>query len=139
MKTVILGLLVSISLIGCSSKGPYYADMSLGQSYQHNNSIYSTITNLYKESAYDVPNRDKEEHQRCVYFVLDNAQLGESCAWRGTNNTSNGVIRVSQIDPNGCHYLMNSIWYKGRTKSWVDKACPKPNGWRFKYHSSKHR
>ena len=136
MKTVILGLLVSISLVGCSAKQPYYADMSLGQNYQPNRSIYSVIANSFEDTAYDVPQQDKEEHQRCVYFVLDQGQVGESCKWRGVNNTSNGTIRISQIDPNGCHYLMNTIWYKGRSKSWVDKACMKPNGWRFKYHSS---
>lgn len=136
MRTVILGLLISFSLIGCSSNQAYYADMSLGEKYQYNRSIYSVLANWHENSAYDVPDEDKAEHERCVYFALDNAQVGESCKWRSPKNISNGAVRVAQIDPNGCHYLMNTVWYKGRTKSWVDKACPMPNGWRFKYHSS---
>jgi surface antigen len=136
MKTVILGLLVSFSLIGCSSNNTYYPNMSLGENYQTNRSIYGVIANWTEHTAYDVPGVDKAEHERCVYFALDQAQLGESCKWRGAKNNSNGTVRVAQIDPNGCHYLTNTIWYKGRTKSWVDKACPKANGWRFKYHSS---
>lgn len=133
MKTVILGLLISSSILltGCGSSSNYYADMSVANRYQPANSVVGLMFNWGKHTAYDVPKADRAQHEKCIYFALDNAQVGESCKWRGSNNTSNGTVRVSAIYPNGCHDLMSTIWYKGRTKSWVDRACLKNNGWRF--------
>ena len=105
--------------------------MSVANRYQPANSVVGLMFNWGKHTAYDVPKADRAQHEKCIYFALDNAQVGESCKWRGSNNTSNGTVRVSAIYPNGCHDLMSTIWYKGRTKSWVDRACLKNNGWRF--------
>lgn len=121
MKTAILGLLISFSLAGCGSSGGYYPDMATNNAYNQPRSIYDVVVNIGKHSAYSVPKNDRIQHENCVYFALDNANVGESCKWRG--QVSNGTVRVSAIYPSGCHDLMSTIWYKGRTKSWTDRAC----------------
>lgn len=128
MKTVILGLLISFSLAGCSTNS-YYADMNMNNTYEQPQSVIGAVYNLGKHSAYSVPRSAQMEQERCVYFALDTAQVGESCKWR--TDDASGTVRVSAIYPNMCHDLTNTIWYKGRTKSWTDRACLKGNNWRF--------
>jgi len=130
MKTVTLGLLISFSIIGCSSND-YYADMSVNNRYAPSDSIVGLANNFIMHSAYNVPKQDRDQHESCVYFALDNANVGESCKWRGVNNDSNGTVRVSAIYPNGCHDLISTVWYRGKTKSWVDRACLQNNRWKF--------
>ena len=130
-KTALGALLISISLAGCSSSGGYYADTSVANRYQPANTIVGAIYNWGKHSAYSVPKVDRVQHENCVYFALENNQIGESCKWRGVQNTSNGSVKVVAIYPNGCHDLLNTVWYKGRDKTWVDRACLKNNNWKF--------
>jgi len=136
MKTTIGVLLLSISLIGCSSKTPYYTDMSLGKNYKKADNVYELLFQWGEHSAHDLPDSSKAKHENCVYFALDNAQVGEACKWIGEGGVSDGTVRVAQIDPDGCHYLMNTVYNKTRSMSWVDKACFVADKWHFRYHSS---
>ena len=138
MKTAILGLLISFSLIGCSVKSPYYADMSLGQNYQPNRSIYSLIANWHEDSAYDIPDVDKAEHERCVYFALDQAQIGESCKWRGVNNTSNGTVRILVTQNFGgktCRMINSNIVNSYKNRNFTQYACTSDQGRTWQFHS----
>ena len=131
MRTVIGVLLASISIAACSSHQPYYADkrITTNSTYQHNASVYDLVINWSRDKAYEVPPKYRLEHERCVYFALDNANLGETCKWRVDG--SSGDVRVVAIFPNTCHILLNTVWYRGKTASWEDKACLKNNQWKF--------
>ena len=130
MKTAIGALLISISLAGCGSSS-YYADYTVENRYQPANSVVGVIYNWGKHTAYSVPKKDRAQHENCIYFALENAQIGESCKWRGEGNASNGSVKVVAIYPNTCHDLMSTVWFRGKSASWVDRACLKGNGWQF--------
>ena len=107
--------------------------MSVNTSYSEVRSISDAVFNWGRHSAYDVPHKYREQHENCVFFSLEEAQVGEACKWR--EQDASGTVRVSSIAPSGCHSLTSTIWYKGRTKSWVDRACLKGNNqWRFNSH-----
>jgi hypothetical protein len=128
MKTAIGALLISFSLAGCSTQG-YYSDMSMNTSYSQPKTVADVFFNWGKHTAYDVPRKDREQHETAIYSALELGNPGEVFRWRSKN--SSGAVRVSIIHPNMCHDLTSTIWYKGRTKSWTDRACLKGNHWRF--------
>jgi hypothetical protein len=103
--------------------------MSVASSYSKTETLYDIAFNYAKFSAYSVPPAYRKEHENCVFFSLDTAQVGETCKWRKSN--ASGTVRVSAIMPSGCHHLTSTIWYKGQTKSWLDTACPRGDNWRF--------
>jgi hypothetical protein len=76
-------------------------------------------------------NMDHVAHERCVYMMLDNGQLGESCKWR--DGYASGTVQVAVIRPgNMCHELINTVEYKNDYKVWKETACPtKNNKWKF--------
>jgi hypothetical protein len=128
MKTVTGALLISFSLVGCGTSG-YYPDMSVANHYNRADTVYDVFFNWGKHTAYSVPSQYRQEHENCVFFALDALQVGETCKWR--QQKGSGSVRVSAISPSGCHNLTSTIWYKERTKSWQDRACPRGENWRF--------
>lgn len=108
--------------------------MSTASNYSQPGSIVGVLYNWGKHNAYSVPGKDRDKHETCVYFALDNMQVGESCDWY--SNKSNGVVQVVAHRPQGsgwCTVLFNSVDYKGQTKNWKDVAC-KTGGrsdWKF--------
>jgi hypothetical protein len=129
MKKVTGVLLISFSLLGCSTS--YYADTKINTNSDYRNvtSVVGLVYNLGKHSAYSVPKEARVEHEQCVYMMLDNGNPGESCSWR-TNN-ARGTVRVAMIRPNMCHELISTVTYQAKSTSFKDTACLQGNKWKF--------
>lgn len=131
MPKAIGGLLLTISLIGCSST-PYYADKKVNtyDNYRPVNSIVGLVYNMGKASAHSVPKESRKEHEKCVFMLLDNGNPGESCTW--SDDRARGYVTLARIRPNLCHDLISTISYKGKQSSWQDTAClTQNNNWKF--------
>jgi len=130
MHKAIGALLLIISLTGCGTT--YYVDRKIdtSPSYQTVGSTIELLYNFGKTTAYSVPKSSRIEHEKCVYMMLDNGNIGESCKWMTDEAT--GSVRVLRIRPNLCHDLTSTVSYKNSTKSWQDLACPTTdNKWTF--------
>lgn len=125
-----LGILSLISLTACSST-PYYGDVSTARTYSNPSSSINILYNWGKYTAYSVPTEDRAEHERCVYFALDEISVGESCKWFSKSSSARGEVRVSIIKPNSCTVLHSTIWYKGNPKSFREEACLQGKNWKF--------
>lgn len=131
MPKVTGALLLIISLAGCSSTS-YYADRKVNtyDSYRPATSIAGLIYNIGKSSAYSVPKESRQEHENCVFMLLDNANPGETCSW--SSDKARGKVLLARIRPNLCHDLISTVTYKGKQTSWQDTAClTKNNNWKF--------
>jgi surface antigen len=131
-------VLMALTLIsGCASKNnSYYGSISTAGSYQETNSTLATFLNLAKNSAYSVPKQDRDQHESCVYFALENMNLGEQCDWYSKDGSTRGHVAVVSHRPQGsgwCTTLMNSVFHKGKWANWQDTACTSgaANQWRF--------
>jgi surface antigen len=118
-------LIVSTLISGCNTTtGGYYGELSTNTAYNKPNSVFDIVANASKHSAYSVPREDREKHEQCVYFALDNMDLGESCDWYSPG--ANGQVQVVSHSPisNGfCTTLFHTVSYKGRLKNWQETAC----------------
>ena len=127
-----MGLLLTS---GCSSQ-PYYGKISTANNYTQNTSIVDLAFNWGKHSAYSVPSAERDKHEMCVYFALDNLDLGQTCDWYANDNSASGVVKVVSHSPSGsgwCTTVFNTVNYKGKTKNWQETACVKSAGekWYF--------
>ena len=120
-----------ISLSACISHNPYYGQMSTASNYTVPQSIYTVAFNLGKHSAYSVPAADRARHERCVYFALDTLPPGQSCKWHSSTSNARGEVFVARVDSNTCTTLMNTVWYKGKSKNFTDRACLQNDQWKF--------
>jgi surface antigen len=125
-----------ISLTACGSTNPYYGQVTTASNMQHNKSLFDVAFNYGKTTAYAIPAKDRERHERCVYFALETLPLGESCKWFSPDNDAKGEVKVVAIYPQGsgsCQVFHTSLWYKGETKNIQDTACWSPNigKWQF--------
>lgn len=129
MRKVIGVLLLTSFLTGCGTT--YYADRSINTNVEYNtvNSVVDLVYNFGKATAYSVPKDYREEHERCIYMMLDNGNPGESCKW--TKERAKGIVQVTMIRPNMCHELTSTLTYKNKTRSWMDTACLQNNKWVF--------
>ena len=118
------------SLAACSST-PYYGAASVGNNYSTPNSLIGLAYNFGKHTAYTVPKEDRQRHERCVFFALDNLQAGEQCNWHSNSSSAKGEVLVAGVKTNGCHTIFNTIYYKGKSKGWQDMACPTNGTWKF--------
>lgn len=121
----LLSLLCLIST-GCSTQNQYYGQFTTADRTHSGNSIYHLLGNGIKNSAYSVPRKDRDRHQQCVYFVLDNLDAGEGCTWYSPDNSAKGVVAIRMIYPQDskmCHVLYNTVHYNGKHNSWQDTAC----------------
>lgn len=131
MKKIIGALLVASSVAGCSTGG-YYGDRTINtvDNYDTPNSVIGLIYNLGKSTAHNVPKGARVKHENCVMMSLDNGNPGDSCNWRTDN--AYGTVRVTMIEPNLCHTLTSTVYYRGDTTSWQDVACLNKNdNWTF--------
>ena len=79
----------------------------------------STFTGLDKQAQL--------EHDTCMYMLLDNGQVGNSCDWH--TNKDYGTLRIIVIKPNMCHILTSTT---ARQKSTQIEAClSNTNKWIF--------
>ena len=119
MKHLLILLLTSLTLGACSSQG---TNFSVATQYQPNNSAYALGINHIKQSYYTVPRVAQAEYNRCVEFALRSMQVGEQCTWEVPGN-SIGIVKLVQIDATGCHYLFNTMMYRGKQKNFQETAC----------------
>lgn len=136
--TVAGKLLTAVTLISLTACGttPYYGNMTTADNYGSNRSMFDVALNFGKATAYSIPHKDRQRHERCVYFALETLPVGESCKWFSTENDSRGSVRVVQIYPQGsgsCQVFHTTLFYKGKTKNIQDTACWSPNigKWQF--------
>ena len=126
---VAIVLFTSVILSACSSN--HSKHMTTNDRYISGKNVYAAVYNSGMDLIYYMPERERAEHVACTDFSLTHSNPGESCEW--TTIYGAGIVRVSAIDPNACHYLMHTIRYKGKTKSWQDQACPMRDGtWKFR-------
>jgi len=112
--------------------------MSTASNYQNTTSIVGVIANMSKHSAYSVPGQDRDKHEQCIFFALDEMQLGERCDWYSNSSSANGTVQVMAHRPTGsgyCTTLFNTVFYKGKSNSWQDVACKQGAGTQWKFVS----
>jgi surface antigen len=132
---LMVATLISLSACGSATK-PYYGHMSTASNFEQNKSLFNLAFNIGKANAYTIPTKDRDRHERCVYFALETLPAGESCNWYSTDNSASGEVKVVQIYPAGsgsCQVFHTSLNYKGQTKNIQDTACWYPNvgKWQF--------
>ena len=121
---------------GCSTTdNSYYGAISTNSKYYNTNSVIGIAANLARHTAYSVPREDRDKHEQCVYFALDNLFLGEKCDWYSNNGSTMGQVKIvahRQQETAYCTTLYNSVYHKNSWKNWQDTACKQSNGqWRF--------
>lgn len=137
-NSLVLGSLLILTFLisGCSSspRAPYYGEMSTASNYNKPKGLADIAFNIGKHNAYSVPPEGRYKHQNCVYFALDNLNIGEECEWATRN--AMGHVQVMAHYPAGsgyCTVLLNSVLYKENSKTWKDTACVSGTGnqWKF--------
>jgi hypothetical protein len=120
MKRLLIPLLISLALGACSSNNT--TNMSVATQYQPNTGAFALGMNKFKKSYYTVPRVAQLEYDRCVGFVLREMSVGQQCTWEVPGN-SIGIVKLVQIDATGCHYMFNTMRYRGKQKQWQETAC----------------
>lgn len=117
-------ILALISLAGCTS------GTTVNTKYQHTGSVIDLGVNLSRDLYYAVPNHAMREHQRCVDFALREMRAGEECKWQAGNAI--GIVKLAKIDSNGCHTMLNTLYYKNQPKYFQENYCQRSSGNWFK-------
>jgi hypothetical protein len=130
MKHLLILVLISLTLGACSSQ--HANNVTVATQYQPNTSATAMVINSYKSAYYTIPKVAQAEYNRCVEFALRSMQVGEQCKWEVPGN-SVGIVKLVQIDATGCHYLFNTIMYRGKHKNFQETACYSnaSKKWRF--------
>ena len=113
MKLLLIPLL--ISLTACSSS------VTVNDKYEPGLTSVSIGTNIVRNAYYRVPKHAMAEHQNCVQFALREMAVGEECKWQAGNAV--GIVKIGQITSNGCHYLLNTIYYRNKPKYFQENYC----------------
>lgn len=116
----LLLILLSISLAACSS------GVTVNSRYQHTGSVVDLGVNLTRDWYYSVPNHAMGEHQRCVDFALRELKAGEECKWQ--TGSAIGIVKLAKIDSNGCHTMLNTLYYKRQPKYFQETYCQRSTG-----------
>ncbi len=119
MKHLLILLLTSL-LVGCNS----YTNTtySVATQYQQPSSMTAISFNTIKKHHYTVPRVAQAEYNRCVDFALRSMQVGEQCKWEVPGQAV-GIVKLVKIDAPGCHYMFNTMMYKGKQKNFQKTAC----------------
>jgi len=128
--------MIDLRLITYSTAPKYYGEMSTASNYKETQSAIGVVANLVKHNAYSVPRVDRDKHEQCIFFALDNMELGERCDWYSNKSSANGTVQVMSHRPTGsgyCTTLYNTVFYRGKSNSWQELACKSGTGnqWRF--------
>jgi hypothetical protein len=118
MKLLLIPLL--ISLVGCTS------GMTVNNKYQHSGSVVDLGVNITRDLYYTVPKGSMREHQRCVDFTLRELRAGEECKWQ--TGQAVGIVKLAKIDSNGCHTMLNTIYYRNQPKYFQETYCQRSSG-----------
>jgi surface antigen len=102
-RTVFGSLLMVLFLIsGCASNNnSYYGKISTNPGTTGTASLIGVIAAHMKTNAYSVPRKDRDKHEQCVYFTLENLFLGERCDWYSSNGVTKGQVQVVSYQPAG--------------------------------------
>ena len=129
----LLLILLSISLLtACGASNPT-TNFSVATQFQANRSAYDLGFNAIKKNYYTVPTIAQAEYNRCVDFALREMHVGEQCTWEVPGN-SIGVVKLVQIDATGCHYMFNTMMYRGKQKHFQETACYNSSAKRWKFN-----
>lgn len=128
--------MVCLLISGCAANGSYYGKLSTADNYTDSTSMVGILANIVSYNAYSVPRKDRDKHEQCVYFALDNLFLGEKCDWYSDIGSTSGQVKVvahRQMSPGSCSTLFNAVYHKNKWMTWQDTACKNSsNGqWRF--------
>lgn len=116
----LLLILLSISLTACSS------GVTVNSRYQHTGSVLDLGVNLTRDLYYTIPKHSMREHQRCVDFALRELSAGEECKWQAGNAV--GIVKLAKINSNGCHTMLNTLYYKNQPKYFQETYCQRSSG-----------
>lgn len=130
MKKFTVIALALFATTSCSrSAAPYYGSQTTANRSQTQGLWVHQIAQKLqgKADAFDVEPEDRQRHQRCVFFALEQLNLGEKCVWDGPETGDRGVIQVTAVYPMGqkiCHVFFTHLEMSGGDiKSWQDTAC----------------
>jgi len=142
MKKLLLSALIGLAVIGCSrSAAPYYGSQTTANRSQTQGLWVHQIAQKLqgKANAFDVEVADRERHQRCVFFALEQLNLGETCVWHGPDTGDMGRVRVTAVYPMGpgmCHVFFTDLTHSGGSvKNWQDTACYNQNTEKWMFRS----
>lgn len=113
MKLLLIPLL--ISLTACTT------GLTVNNRYQHTGSVVDLGVNISRDWYYTVPRHAMREHQRCVDFALREMSAGEECKWQAGN--AMGIVKLAKINPDGCHTMLNTLYYKHQPKYFQENYC----------------
>lgn len=131
----VLGCLLTLTFLisGCASD-PYYAQMSTVNHYNTPRNLAGYIYNIGKYDAFTVPKEGRQKHEQCVFFALDNLNIGENCEWATRHAFGNVQVMSHRLVGSGfCTTLLSSTKYRGKSKAWRETACTNGtnNNWKF--------
>lgn len=129
-------LMTSILISGCAkTQSDYYGKISTASGYASTESPLGILFNMMKFSAYSVPRADRDKHEQCVYFSLDNLFIGEKCDWYSKNGSTHGTVKVvahRQQGSGSCTRLFSSVFHRGKWANWQETACRQSDSqWTF--------
>ena len=121
-----VGTLISVS--SCSQyTNPYYGEETTANRTNTGNIWHKIIPKLEGSTdAYNIPINDRDRHQRCVFFALENLNLGEKCKWISPDSSARGEVKVVFVYPSGskmCHVFFTHLSYNSVSQNWQDTAC----------------
>ena len=122
-KLLMAGTLISIGACSQYSQ-PYYGEETTANRTGTGNIWHRIMDN--RADAYNIPVKDRDRHQRCVFFALDNLNLGEKCTWSSPDSSARGEVKVVFVYPSGskmCHVFFTNLIYNGKSNNWQDTAC----------------
>ena len=117
------GTLISIN--ACSQHSQAYYGEETTANRTHTGNIWHRIMDQ-RADANDIPILDRDRHQRCVFFALDNLNLGEKCKWISPDSSARGEVKVVFVYPSGskmCHVFFTHLSYNSVSQNWQDTAC----------------
>jgi len=124
------GMLINV---GCgTTTGSYYGKDTV----PINNNIFHNLATITEDNAFSVPKDDRERHQRCVFFVLEETDNGETCHWVNHDTHTAGYVKVvyryTTLDK-VCHVFFTQLNTVYHNKHWQDTACWSPTNeqWTF--------
>jgi len=110
-------ILLSISLLGACSTNQTIT-------VSENRSPHTTIevaANMFTDFWYRLPEEAMTEQRRCVDFAIRHMKAGEECKWQSTKSV--GVVKLAKVDSEGCHMLLNTVYYKDKPKYFQENYC----------------
>lgn len=125
MRLLLIPLL--ISLVGCTT------GVTVNSKYQHTGSVVDLGVNITRDLYYSVPRQSMREHQRCVDFALREMSAGEECKWQ--TGQAVGIVKLAKIDSNGCHTMLNTLYYRNQPKYFQETYCQHSSGSWFRVTS----